>query len=205
VYRVEVSLPGAPGQPPVPWMLSNPIYVGRESGEAPIRDTRTPPKASASQYSNGAANGWTVEKSEGSEAALDVAPAVGGTQLALRYALSGARSASPFVALVLEADDELQRHDRLMFTARADRPTRLSVQLRVNRGAEGERWHRSVFLDETARQITVYFDDLKPRGSTSRPQPVLADVQSVLFVLDTVNTDTGSNGRVWIDDVRYAR
>ena len=27
-YRVEVSLPGAPGQPPIPWLLSNPIYVG---------------------------------------------------------------------------------------------------------------------------------------------------------------------------------
>ncbi|MCA1652525.1 MAG: hypothetical protein LC753_20420, partial [Acidobacteria bacterium] len=26
-YRVEVSAPGSPGQPPVPWLVSNPIYV----------------------------------------------------------------------------------------------------------------------------------------------------------------------------------
>ncbi len=25
-YRVEVQLPGAPGTPPVPWLVSNPIY-----------------------------------------------------------------------------------------------------------------------------------------------------------------------------------
>src|SRR6185436_18331626 len=25
-YRVEVQVPGAPGTPPVPWLLSNPIY-----------------------------------------------------------------------------------------------------------------------------------------------------------------------------------
>jgi hypothetical protein len=25
VYRVEVTLPGSPGTPPVPWLMSNPI------------------------------------------------------------------------------------------------------------------------------------------------------------------------------------
>ena len=29
VYRVEITLPGSPGTPPVPWIMSNPIYVGR--------------------------------------------------------------------------------------------------------------------------------------------------------------------------------
>ena len=27
VYRVEIQWPGAPGKPPVPWIVSNPIYV----------------------------------------------------------------------------------------------------------------------------------------------------------------------------------
>jgi hypothetical protein len=27
-YRVEVRLDGAPGEPPLAWILSNPIYVG---------------------------------------------------------------------------------------------------------------------------------------------------------------------------------
>jgi hypothetical protein len=94
---------------------------------------------------------------------------------------------------------------------------RLSVQLREpgrEAGAEGggeaaaeagERWHRSVYLDATPRDITVYFDDLTPRGVTSRPQPTLANVHSILFVVDTVNTPLGGNGTIWIDDVTYAR
>ena len=36
-YRVEVSLPTAPGQPPVPWLVSNAIYVGRPAGGAVVR------------------------------------------------------------------------------------------------------------------------------------------------------------------------
>lgn len=204
VYRVEVSLPRAPGQPPVPWMLSNPIYVGRNAADVRA-GTRPPAREFTSQYGNGAATGWTIETSEASMAAVDVAPAVGGTQLALRYALGGAASASPFAALAMPAGPALQAYDRLMFTARADRPTRLSVQLRSPGGSAGERWHRSVFLDTSPRPIVVYFDDLRPRGVTSGPRPVLSNVQSVLFVIDTVNTQLGSNGRIWIDEVRYGR
>ena len=33
VFRVEVRLPRAPGDPPVPWIVSNPIYVGGVAGE----------------------------------------------------------------------------------------------------------------------------------------------------------------------------
>ena len=32
VYRVEVDVAGAPGTPPVPWVVSNPIYVGLAPG-----------------------------------------------------------------------------------------------------------------------------------------------------------------------------
>ena len=53
--------------------------------------------------------------------------------------------------------------------------------------------------------LTVYFDDVTPRGFTTRRRPVLSNVQSVLFVIDSVNTPVGTNGRIWIDDVKYAR
>ena len=33
VFRVEVRLPRAPGDPPIPWIVSNPIYVGGVAGE----------------------------------------------------------------------------------------------------------------------------------------------------------------------------
>jgi hypothetical protein len=204
VYRVEVSLPGSPGQPPVPWIVSNPIYVGLDRQASPSHP-RPPAVAFAAQYDNGPATGWAVEASDAARGAVDMVPAVGGTQLTFRYALGGTAAASPFAALVMPAGPALRDHDRLMFTARADRPMRLSVQLRAPSREAGERWHRAVFLDSTPREITIYFDDLRPRGATNTPRPVLADVESVLFVVDTVNTALGASGQMWLDAVRYGR
>ena len=209
VYRVEIVLPGGPGEPPVPWIVSNPIYVGYDATDEVPSDARPRASRFAAQYENGPATGWTIETSAASLGALNVVKAVEGTQLSLRYALGGAASSSPFTAFVMPAGSAFAEYDRLMFTGRADRPMRLSVQLREpgrEVGAEaGERWHRSVYLDSTLRNVTVYFDDMTSRGATSSPRPTPASVRSILFVVDTVNTPLGGNGTFWIDDVRYAR
>jgi hypothetical protein len=202
-YRVEVSLPGAPGQPPIPWLLSNPIYVG----ERPTLATPAAlPRASQFdvRYGDGPATGWTVETSPASKAALDVVPTERGTQLALRYAIGGAASDSPYAAFMLPADASIAQYDRLMFTGRADRPTRISVQLRQPGTRDGQRWHRSVVIDTEPKEITIFFNDLRPLA-TAPPQPVLTAIDSILFVLDTMNTPLGGSGRVWIDDVKYGR
>ena len=204
VYRAEIHLPGAPGDPPVPWILSNPVYVG--FGKDPPPPTRPPPSEFATQYDNGLAPDFTVETSPRSVAALDVVGAeAGGTQLSLRWALGGTAAESPHAALVKPAGPALSGYDRLMFTARADQPMRLSVQLRVPTAAGGERWHRSVHIDDTPRQVTIFFDDLTPRGQTTQRRPVLSDVRDLLFVIDTVNTRPGTSGVIWLDDVKYAR
>ena len=205
VYRVEIVLPGTPGEPPVPWMVSNPIYVGRDATDAPPSDTRPRASRFAVQYGNGPATGWSIETSSASLGALDEVPAVDGTQLSFRYALGGTVASNPFAALAMPADSALPAYDRLMFTAWANRPMRLSVQLREPAGEAGERWQRSVYLDSTPRSVTVYFDDMMPLGVTSRGRPTLANVESVLFVVDTLNTPLGGNGTLWMDDVKYAR
>jgi hypothetical protein len=211
VYRAEVSLPRAPGQPPVPWIVSNPIYVGRGTDDVPqVRDPQAAQRPRAVQrtevYADGPATGWTVEHSIESQAAIDVRNAVLGTQLQFRYALSGGPSTHPFAALVVPAGSSLASNDRLTLSARADRPMRLSVQVRApGNTADGERWHRSVYLDETPRDLSVFFDDMRPRGATRTPRPVLADIRSILFVVDTVNTASGTAGQVMLDNVRYER
>lgn len=205
-YRVEVSLPGAPGQPPVPWIVSNPIYVGRDFASKSASAEH--PRASATfvLYADGEAKGWTVEHSPESRAAFDVRRAVGGNQLSVRYALSGTAAQHPFAALVASAGGELRAYQRLTFTAQADRPMRVSVQVRApGNGAEGQRWHRSVFLDDTLREISVAFTDMRPRGATSSATPILPDIQSVLFVVDAVNTPIGTAGQFSVDNVRYER
>jgi hypothetical protein len=205
VYRAEVSLPGAPGDPAVPWMVSNPIYVGRASAEPIVAAQLLPPSTFAFRYRDGPASAWTVEHSPESLGAIDEINALTGQQLSLRYALGGNASSSAFTAFVMPAGPDMASYDRLMFTGRANHPMRLSVQIRERGRAGGERWHRSVYLEPTAREITVSFGDMRPRGQTSRLRPELANVESVLFVLDTVNTPLGGNGTVWLDDVRYAK
>ncbi len=205
VYRVEVHVPTAPGQPPVPWMVSNAIYMGRPDVEEAAPGPRRRPTQFEIVYDDGPAADWTVETATRSVAAIDRLASVGGTQLGFRFGLGGSRSENPYAAMVVPAGPEIAMYDRLVFTGRASRPMRVSVQLRAPGGAAGQRWHRSVVLDPTPREVTIFFDDMAPRGVTSARRPVLGDVESVLFVMDTVNADIGSNGQITIDDVRYAR
>lgn len=204
VYRVEVTLPGSPGTPPIPWLVSNPVYVGREppAPTAPGTD-RTPARTAVSLYGDGEPRGWTIEKSAASDAAMDTIGALPGTQLLLRFAISGTPADSPYTAFVMPAPD-IAMYDRLLFTARANRAMRLSVQLRAP-GGEGQRWQRSVYLDEMPRTVDVRFADFRPIVPTTSAAPLLSQVDSVLFVVDTVNTKIGSNGQIQIDDIKLAR
>lgn len=199
VYRVEVQLPGAPGSPPVPWVVTNPIYV-RAGDTKPAG--RGEPSDRAPLYENGEARGWRIETSPRSKAALDVTRTITGTELLLRWGIGGTLSESPYAAFAMPAGTLITGYDRLLFTARADKPMRLSVQFRTG---NGERWRRSVYLDETARQVAVFFDDVRPAGTTAEHRLPLGQVRDVLFVVDTVNTRPGSAGQFWIDDVQYGR
>ena len=202
VYRVEVALPRAPGVPPVPWIVSNPIYVGRRP-DAPAAPS-PPARESLTLYKGGPARNWTIEKSAASDAALNVVETLGAAQLLLRFALSGAPSDHPYTAFIMPATSAIARHDRLVFTARGDRPMRVAVQLRSPGDASGRRWQRSIYLDQTPRRLDLPFRDFRPIGDEP-PIADLASVQSVLFVVDAVNTRIGSNGQLWLADIRYAR
>ena len=202
VYRVEIDVAGAPGATPVPWVVSNAIYVGRR----PVPETTAKPAAvseTRAVYSDGPAVNWRIEKSVRSEGILTVAPAVGGTQLLLRYGLGGTLSEGPYVAAVIESGSDLARFNRLMFTARSMQPMRLMFEVRANSSAD-RRWGKSVYLDQTPRTVIIAFDEMTPLG-TATGRPILEDVNDLLFVVDTVHTKQGSSGQVWLDDISYAR
>jgi hypothetical protein len=201
VYRVEVDVPRAPGTPPTPWLVSNPIYVGSVS----TTDTRAPEAVSetVALYTNGPATGWRVEKSVRSEGTIGAVPSVDGTQLLLRYGLGGTLSESPYVAAVIAASEDLTRFNRVTFTGRAMQPMRLTFEMRAA-GAGDRRWGRSVYLDQTARTVTIAFSELSPLG-TATGGPVLGEVRDLLFVVDTVHAKQGATGQVWLDDIRYVR
>ena len=196
VYWVGVRSTGR--TPELFWARSNPIYVqGREPITRPV--ARPPARTSQSIFDGTSVAGWRVEQDTTSVAAAEVAPIFDGPELRFRYGLSAQITPPPFVALVFDTPDGLAAHDRLAFAIRAERPMRISVQLRAPReGGEAERWQRSVYVAATSEERVVYFDEVAPIGETQTLNPTLDRVRSLLFVIDPVNTRRESSGRIWI-------
>ena len=203
VYRVEVGLPAAPGSPPVPWVLSNPIFVGRGVGwgPPPVSGSVGAPVPAERVMRTPQPENWTVEHSTLSEAVVDgVATGPARKETLFRYALSGPESAGPFAAAVLPVEG-LAGAGAVQVHLRADKPMRVSVELRVAGPNGDERWRRSAYLDGTSSTVMLQPGQLQPltTGQVSRSE--MAGVRSVLVVVDTVNTPSGSAGRIWIESV----
>lgn len=197
VYRVELYTPRAPGHPPVPWLVSNPIYVGmRVAQEEALRARRRPAARGGDPLPIDAA---TPEASPGSESRLLPERAADGTAT-WQYRLSDA--VGGYAALRLPASG-LQGADRLQIRARAETPMRLWIQLRTSSGAE-ERWGQTLYLDPSERTHELFFDAFEPLGPTSSARPRLDDVDAVLLVVDGVNARPGWRGAVHVAEARPA-
>lgn len=192
-YRVEVQLPGAPGTPPVPWLLGNPIYFlppPRAVPPAPA-DTARPLPADVS---------WHLEKDAASTGTVTTSLA----DVALQYQLGPGGPASPFVALVADLRARLGSFRTVGFTASAARPTRVSVQFRYPSGG-GERWRRSVYLDSTARDVVVDLDDMLPADRQTGRAPVSSSATGLLFVVDLTNALPGEANTIRIKGIQFGR
>jgi hypothetical protein len=195
VYRAEIR---ATGQfPSLPWIVSNAIYVRIPGANTPAIPTAvTTPDTALALFDGRTLTGWKVEQDATSLGAVDVAETGTTRQPALRwrFGLSSGMPSSQFAALLADLPNGAASGDRVTFTARAERPMRISIQLR----AGSDRWQRSVYLDIFNRQRTVLFSDLRPAGAAATDKPPLADVRSLMFVVDATNTKPGTSGRIWI-------
>ena len=131
-YRIEAHLPAAAGRPAVPWVLTNPIYVGlREAHERAARACRRPGGNRRDRRSAPAA--WQAEASDGSVSTLTATTIADGTPaLAWQFALAGGARGDQFAAMRFPVEREFARHDRLQLRAQSDAPRRLWAQLRAS-------------------------------------------------------------------------
>jgi hypothetical protein len=195
VYWVEIRSSAA-GEP-ITWLRSNPIYL-RGSEPTTRTTTRPPPTTSRPFGDAGAAATCRAEHDPQSAAAFAMSPVVKG-EMHFRFGLSGGSDGRQAAALVCETPDGLAAYDRFAFTVRADRPMRMSVQLRAGEGeGAGERWQRSVYVDTFDQERTVYFDDVMPVGETHTFKPPLDRIRNVLFVVDRTNAKASASGQLWI-------
>ena len=190
-YRVEVYAPAAPGAPPVPWILSNPIFVGTPD----LRPIERPTVA----LEEAPTPAWHVEQEATSSGDAQTRTA---TDLTLRYRLGPGAPFNQFVAAGARAPAMLSQAQGIGFNVRASRPLRFFVELR----APGDRrWERSVYADQTPRVVTVLFDDMRPMEPNTVLHPDLKSVDSVLIVVATTNTKPGTDGEISISDFSYRR
>jgi hypothetical protein len=194
-YRAEVWAPSPGGSGFVPWIVGNPIMVG-EPGRLPEPE---PVDAGGTPWwLQPDSNAWSVEQGAGSKGTIQQD---GETSFA--YQLGGSdRSSSPYAALV--ARTPIPRGAAgIAFVARADRPMRVSVQLRMPTAGEGLRWRRSVYLEPTPREVFIPFADMRPVGPVPHGPPTISAVRALLFVVDLVNSAPTSAGRFVVKDVRF--
>jgi hypothetical protein len=202
VYRVEIYVPGGEGQPPMPWLVSNPIYVGMSARH---EASATPAAAPATmRRSSIATDAWAAEASPGSVSTLRPNVAIDGVAaIEWGYQLAGGTPAGQYAAVRFPAEG-LNGHDRVQLRARARQPVRVWVQVRASRLGEGERWGATVYLDDTWRGVELMFRDLRPIGITSSPTPPPDQIDVILLVVDTVNTRPGSTGAVQLAELWLA-
>ena len=184
------------GGTPVPWITTNSIEVDGDRDQ----ETRPPPAAAAASPDAGATipESWQVEKDSTSTATLETNPSGN----VFRYQLGGGSAAGQYAAMVAAAGAE--PIERIEFMGQSTRPMRASLQVRTSGAAGERRWRKSIYLDETPRQIVIRLAELEPvdRGSL---RPVVARVHSVLLVVDTVNTLPGTSGAVTVRQARFIR
>ena len=208
-YRVEVYTRNAPGQPPVPWMVSNPIYAGLETKTtdiAPITEpqSRIPARMGEAAAEFGSNDTSNVEVETAPQADLRDRTFTGDPTMNWRFALEPGTPAGQFAAVRVPVSGGLAAFDRVRFRVSASAPTRVWVQLRAPVG-NAERWGRTFYADTDPRIVDVAFATFAPIGVTSSPLPPLDRVDSLLFVVDTLNTLPGRSGSMKISEVGFVK
>jgi hypothetical protein len=201
VYWTEIVSPG-PQPQPITWIRSNPIYVGAQPPPPSWTDpSRTNDRDGLNAF-DGTAKGWTVEHDAQSLAAVDVSTVPPRPELRFRFGLADGPAVGQYSSLVLTVPNGAAPYDALGFRIRAEKPMRVSLQARV---LSADRWQRSIYVDATARERTIRFDDFRPVGSRDAKNLPTSDLRSIMFVVDTMNTRTGASGRIWVSDVVFVK
>jgi hypothetical protein len=207
VYRVEAYTSGPPGGPPVPWIVSNPIYAGFPRSSAKVEPplvplSRIPARTNEAAAESGPADTSTVEVGPLTEPRARTF--AGDPALAWSFALSPGIAAGQFAAVRVPVSGGLTAFDRVRFRVSASAPMRVWVQLRAPVG-NTERWGTTFYAGPESRIVDVAFARFAAIGVTSQPLAPLDRVDSLLFVVDTLNTLPGSKGSLTISEVGFVK
>ncbi len=192
VVRFEIRVPRAPGNPPVPWVVSNPVYFSLPSAESPshpVSETVMPLALGAS---------WHVEKYPETEGRTTM----NGEDVRFDYRLASGSRRSQFAAAVIDLQGAPADSTAITFSIAASHPARVSVQLRYPDHG-GARWSRSVYADIALGEARVPLERMAPADFQSGHAPDPSAARSLLFVVDLTNARPGDSNSIRIHGVGF--
>ncbi|MGD8897880.1 MAG: CehA/McbA family metallohydrolase [Acidobacteriota bacterium] len=217
VYRVEAHVEGWP----VPWAISNPVYVFDEA-TFEARDAAAawppppPPPTEARELT--ALPGSSEFNPEFDPTSWMETPALdpgggpeGGPALRLGFRLGAPSPQQPFTwcALVNRQPRDLSPWTGLRFRVRADGVFRVWVQVRDENPAsadEGEEWWlASVRTSEDWREVQLPFSRFRTINERTDGQLDPDRTRALVFVLDHAAVKVGTEGTIWIADLGVYR
>lgn len=197
MFRVEIERTPQAGRRLAPLLLSNGIFLGPSEERAGAVTVFEPGDAAgtADLLAEGAGTTWSVERDAGSRGVFQRAG--DGGHAAFAFAL-GRDDRNAWSALVATLSRPVGRGAVLRLRARANRPVRVSVQVRSSADQADLRWRQSVYLDQAPRTIDVAIDRMAPVRRTV-PEGERPRAGAVLFVIDRVNASAGTEGTIWFE------
>ncbi len=206
VYRVEAYTPAAPGTPPIPWIVSNPIYLGLPRVPSAVPAISTPVSRIPARSEEAGVEKGSADVSELVDAQLPDARErrmAGEPPIGWRFALSPGVATGQFAAVRVPAVGGLAGVGRVRFLVTAATPVRAWVQVRGGPGAQ--RWGRTFYADGTTRMIDLPLKSFRPIGTTASATPPLDEIDALLFVVDTMNNRPGASGAMTISEIAFVR
>ncbi|MEW6368506.1 MAG: hypothetical protein AB1714_28080 [Acidobacteriota bacterium] len=192
-YRVEVRRPlgSHPFDPEIPWILSNPIFVGSKyAQQRPPRPAAAPPPAGVAFETSR----FNVERDSSSACEYD------GSRLHFRLGSGASAQSWPVVALCWRTPPPLEPGDRFLVRLRSDRTYRLWFQAHV-----GTKIYRtSLKASSISDTRVVDLDRLSPTPEAAGTAFDPHRVTGIFFVLDRQCVPLGTEGDIWMESFALA-
>jgi hypothetical protein len=203
-YRVEAYLPAGLATSSVPWVLSNPIYVGlRHVHAKAVVPAVMPPVTSRTAF---ATTEWRAEASDGSTSVLTADVLDGGMPaLKWQFTLASGARAGQYAALWFPVGRGLAGQDRIQVRLKSDADRRVWAQLRAPASGGSERWGRTLYTNSSLTSHELRFADYRRLDAPATGPLPLDRVDSILLVVDMLNSLPGTTGTIWISDLWLAR
>lgn len=197
-YRVEVRLPASNSDKAFPWIMSNPIYVGSPP-QLIYRTQQTVSHFLLPVINNELQIAWHIEHDDLSSGGV----ALMREEVIFEHRLSSEEAPGRFSAAVYPLESEvLVGFDGVAFEGRANRPMRLSAQLRAGSLKGQPRWRKSFFLDENKKTIRIALDNFTSVEGREAVEGALSAIDALLIVTDLTNGTPGIEGEARISSPR---